>query len=110
MRSWGGVRGGTPIGTKSLCSTCSHAQIIKGEAGSEQVTLCNQISFYAAKPVPFNVVTDCNKYNEEGRASKFDMEKTAYIIATDPRGKPIGFVNNQQYRKDHGLSNDDSLR
>lgn len=105
---WRGVESGTPIHGKSLCESCYCAHIMKGDAESEKITLCNA-SYNKPIEVPFRKITECSKYEERGKPSLFEMQKVAYVMITDPRGKPIGFKSNLEFRKQSGLDRDDEL-
>lgn len=106
--AWKGVRGGTPLHGKSLCNTCSEAHIVKGAAESERMVIC-QAMYYQPQRVPFQTVVECSSYRERNRLSLSQMEKTAFVLETDRRGKPLGFKPNLQFRKDNGLDRDDDL-
>jgi len=105
---WRGVEGGTPTHGKHLCKSCDRAHIMRGEAASEQIIYCEAM-YYRPIRVPFSVVTECSSYEETGRPSLYDMKKMAYLIKTDPRGKPVGFMTNNDFRKESGLDRDDDI-
>jgi hypothetical protein len=105
---WKGVRGGTPLHGKSLCDSCRNAHIVKGTAESERLVVC-EAQYYRPERVPFQTVVECTSFRRVNMLSLNQMEKMAYIIETDPRGKPIGFKPNNQFRKDQGLDRDDDL-
>ena len=106
--SWKGVRGGTPMHNKSMCDSCANAHIVKGAAESEKLTICDAV-YYKPNPVPFQFVVECNSYRQRNRVTIGEMEKIAYILESDPRGRPIGFKPAAQFRKDSGLERDDEL-
>jgi hypothetical protein len=105
---WRGVRDGTPLHGKSLCDSCIFARTIRGEATSEQHVTCDAVSY---KPiiVPFRTVVECSSYTLRNTLSLYQMQKMAYVIETDPKGKPIGFKSNQAFRQSSGLDRDDEL-
>lgn len=107
MRAWKGVRGGTPSNERSLCETCEYAHIVTGEATSEKVTYCNAMD--KPIPVPYKKVVECSRYNDKHSPSIYQMEKIAYVMLTDPKGKPIGFRSNSEFRKAAGLKEHDDL-
>src|SRR5580692_4047273 len=85
--SKGYVKGGTPIGSESRCSTCSYAHIMTGYRESEMLTVCT-----FADPnivVPFKIY-ECTKYYDKNRPSWRQMEKLA-IHVSPGRTKPVGF-------------------
>jgi hypothetical protein len=81
------VKGGTPVGTTSLCKTCSYAHIMTGYRESEQVTICNEV--HPNVVVPF-VIYECTSYYDKNRPNWEQMQKLALNLATDPI-KPVGF-------------------
>ena len=81
------VKGGTPVGTTSLCKTCSYAHIMTGYRESELVTMCNEVSPNIV--VPF-IIYECTSYYDKNRPSWLQMQKLALNLATDPI-KPVGF-------------------
>ena len=81
------MKGGTPIGSESLCRTCCYAQIMTGYRESEMVTMCS-----CPEPnivVPF-VIYECSRYYDKNRPSWLQMQKLA-IHVSPGRTKPVGF-------------------
>lgn len=107
-RTFKGVRDGTPLHGKSLCDTCSEAHIVKGAAESERQVVCEAV-YYRPQIVPFRIVVECSSYFERNRLSLHQMNKTAYILQTDKRGRPVGFKPNDEFRKDTGMTQDDDV-
>jgi len=81
------VKGGTPVGTTSLCKTCSYAHIMTGYRESELVTMCNEVNPNIV--VPF-VIYECTSYYDKNRPNWEQMEKLAIDVVTTPM-KPVGF-------------------
>jgi len=81
------IKGGTPVGSDSLCKTCSHGQIMTGYRESELVTLCNWPDPYIV--VPFSMY-ECTRYYDKNRPSWEDMKKFALHISPG-NPKPVGF-------------------
>jgi hypothetical protein len=81
------IKNGTPVGSDSLCKTCSYALIITGYRESEQVTVC----CYAEPSIvlPF-VVNECTGYYDKNRPTWDQMQKLA-IHVTPGTLKPVGF-------------------
>lgn len=82
------IKNGTPVGSASLCRTCSYAQIVTGFKESELITICDypQPSFV----VPFNVYK-CSRYYDKNRPTWDQMEKLAIEVKPAPTLKPVGF-------------------
>ena len=81
------IKGGTPIGSESLCRSCANAQIMTGYRESEMVTVCTNV-----KPnivLPF-AICDCTSYYDKNRPSWEQMSKLAIDVTTAPL-KPVGF-------------------
>jgi hypothetical protein len=81
------VKGGTPVGSESLCRTCSSAIIMTGYKESEMITMCT-----APDPnivVPFRIY-ECSRYYDRNRPTYTQMQKLAIHVDTGPM-KPVGF-------------------
>ncbi|HEY6414380.1 MAG TPA: hypothetical protein VIX42_11885 [Edaphobacter sp.] len=81
------IKGGTPIGSASLCKTCSYAHIMTGYRESEMVTMCNEI--HPNIVVPF-FIYECTGYYDKNRPDWKQMEKLAIDVTPSPM-KPVGF-------------------
>ena len=81
------IKNGTPVGTASLCKSCSYAHIMTGYRESELVTMCHQVNPNII--VPF-IIYECTSYYDKNRPSWLQMQKLALNLATDPI-KPVGF-------------------
>ena len=85
--SKGYVKGGTPIGSESLCRTCSYAHIMTGYRESEMITMCNEV--HPNIVVPFKIY-ECTSYYDKNRPNWEQMQKLAiHVSAGNP--KPVGF-------------------
>jgi len=82
------IKNGTPVGSVSLCKTCSYAQIVTGFKESELITICGRLdpSFL----VPFNVY-ECSGYWDKNRPTWDQMEKLAIEVKPAATLKPVGF-------------------
>ena len=81
------IKNGTPVGSESLCKTCSHSFIITGYRESEQVTVCCYVAPNIVLPF---VVNECTGYYDKNRPTWDQMEKLAIHVAAAPL-KPVGF-------------------
>ena len=81
------VKGGTPVGSESLCRTCTSAHIMTGYRESEMITICNDV--HPNIVVPFNIY-ECSGHYDKNRPSWEQMEKLA-IHVSPGRTKPVGF-------------------
>jgi hypothetical protein len=87
VMSKGYVKGGTPIGSDSLCRTCSNAQVMTGYRESEMVTMCDAV--HPNIVVPFRIY-DCNRYHDRNKPTWQQMQKLAIRVSAD-KPKPLGF-------------------
>jgi hypothetical protein len=81
------IKGGTPVGSESLCKTCCYSHIMTGYRESESITMCNEVQPNIV--VPF-VIYECSSYYDKNRPSWKQMEKLAINVTTGPL-KPVGF-------------------
>jgi hypothetical protein len=81
------IKNGTPVGTESLCRTCTFATIFTGYRESEQVSMCARV--HPNIVLPFTVNT-CSGYYDKNRPSYQQMQKLAIDVASAPL-KPVGF-------------------
>jgi len=81
------IKGGTPIGSASLCKTCTSAHIMTGYRESELITICNDV--HPNIVVPF-LIYECTGYYDKNRPDWEQMEKLAITVTPAPL-KPVGF-------------------
>ena len=81
------IKGGTPVGSESLCRTCANAHIMTGYRESEMVTVCTDV--HPNIVLPF-VIHECTGYYDKNRPSWKQMEDLAIDVSTAPF-KPVGF-------------------
>lgn len=88
------VRNGTPIGSVSLCTTCSHAHIIEGYRESEVINLC---TYDRGLMISFKVKS-CTNHQDRTRPSWLEMQKLAIPVSTGTL-KPVGFLLQEKIEK-----------
>jgi hypothetical protein len=81
------VKGGTPVGSESLCRTCAYSQIMTGYRDSEMLTMCRRVDPNIV--VPFRIY-ECSGYHDKNRPSWQQMQKLA-IHVSPGNPKPVGF-------------------
>ena len=81
------VKGGTPVGSESLCGTCAYAQIMTGYRESERVTMCWRVDPNIV--VPFRIY-ECSGYYDKNRPSWQQMQRLAIHVSSG-NPKPVGF-------------------
>jgi hypothetical protein len=82
------MKGGTPHGWASLCTTCTWAHIVSGFRESELVVICMEVN--PNLTVPFKV-KDCTNYLDRNRPSYDAMAKLAIHVEPGSSLKPVGF-------------------
>jgi hypothetical protein len=98
------VQGGTASSSEpSLCLTCRHATVVRGDRESEIHIGCNEISFgrRGADTVPFSKVTQCGIYSNKAEVSLGEMKDTAWILVTDRARTTIGFKPAREWNKEN---------
>ena len=90
------MKSATPVGSASLCRTCSHAHILSGYRESEMMVVCK--ATYPDFPVPF-VVRECSGYNDRNRPDWKAMEKLAIDVAPINFAKKVGFGTRSRERE-----------
>jgi len=89
------IRGGTvQHGEPSLCLTCRHATIVKGQSLREEIVQCDRLS--AGHDLIRFPVTSCTGYSDRRHPSLREMEDIAWILRTDAKRKRIGFIQARQ--------------
>lgn len=91
------IKGGTPVGSASLCRTCSWAHIMSGYRESEMLVICTDLSPNVA--IPFTV-RECTAYNDKNRPDWDEMEKLAIHVQPIRIGKPKGFAAIKNERRE----------
>jgi hypothetical protein len=81
------IKNGTPVGSESLCRTCTSAHIMIGYRESEMITICTDVNPNIV--LPFTIYS-CTGYYDKNRPSWDQMEKLAINVTTAPL-KPVGF-------------------
>jgi len=97
----GNVKGGTPVGSASLCRTCRSAHILSGYRESEMMVVCT--ATYPDFPVPF-VVRECTGFTDRAKPDWDEMEKFAIDIAPVNFAKKVGFRSQEREREEDGVT------
>jgi hypothetical protein len=76
----------TPRSDVDLCASCTHSFIREGYSGHRDV-FCQLIQppLCIKEPTVF-----CKDYRHKNETDLYDLEKIAWIVTTDPKGK-MGF-------------------
>src|ERR1035441_8638245 len=83
----GYVKGGSVVGSESLCRTCTNAHIMTGYRESEMITMCTGVNPNIV--VPFTIY-ECSGYYDKNKPSWSQMQKLA-IHVSPGNPKPVGF-------------------
>ena len=81
------IKDRTPVGSESLCKTCSYAHIMNGYRESERITMCSEVN---PNIVVQFLIYECNSYHDKNRPNYDQMQRLAIDVATGPI-KPVGF-------------------
>jgi hypothetical protein len=81
---------GTPKSGKSLCLTCKHGKVVKGQE-CQEVLFCSSVfsKNYSYGYVPFRI-SECAEYHPSNMPWLHEMENMAWKIEARKRG-PVGF-------------------
>jgi hypothetical protein len=74
------VRGGTLPGGKSLCFSCNHSDVIRGQNGQE-IILCKALS-WDRKRITFPVA-ECTMFHSGGSISLSSLKEIAWIVQAE---------------------------
>lgn len=88
------IKGGTPVGSASLCRSCSWAHIMTGYRGSELLMICTGVG--PNIPVRF-AVYECTGYWDKNRPSYEQMQKFAIEVRPETTLKPVGFITRKGF-------------
>jgi hypothetical protein len=81
------IRNGTPVGSESLCKTCTYVHMQSGYRESEELIFCN---FGNLRLVPFPV-KECTDYTNRTLPTWEQMEKLALDVKSAPNKRVKGF-------------------
>lgn len=79
-----------------LCHTCRHATIIRGRALRDEIVDCGLL-YGEDSRINFPVAS-CSGYSDRRQPTLRHMEEIAWVLRTDKRKKPIGFVPARELR------------
>ena len=82
------IKGGTPCGWVSLCSTCRWAHIVTGFRESELLIVCTEV--HPNIRMGFKV-KECSSYLDRNRPDYDTMAKLAIHVQPTGTLKPVGF-------------------
>lgn len=97
----GYVKGGTPVGTASLCRSCRSAHILSGYRESEMMVVC--MAGYPDFVVPF-VVRECTGFIDKAKPDWDEMKKFAIDISPVKFAKKVGFRSQEKGREKDGVT------
>jgi hypothetical protein len=89
----------------SLCLTCRHATIIRGKKLHDEIVECGLL-YNEASRITFPV-TSCSGYSDRRQPSLRHMEEIAWVLRTDRKKNPIGFVRARELRPEERRELDD---
>jgi hypothetical protein len=74
----------------TLCRTCRHATIIRGQKLDEELVQCHAGATHSIQIV-FKV-TSCSSFNDVRQPSYMEMLEDAWILQPASKRKPAGFI------------------
>lgn len=83
------ISGGTPKQGKSLCVTCKHAQVVRGQNMEEHTECAAGLFGRFNNRVPFRVA-ECSTHHPANVPELYEMKQIAWNIEARKRG-PVGF-------------------
>ncbi len=82
------VKNGTPIGSVSLCLSCSNGHTIEGYRESEAIQIC---TYDRSMTIPFRVKS-CSNHHDKNKPTWLQMQKLAIPVDARRTFKPVGFL------------------
>lgn len=79
----------TPRSDVDLCKTCSYALIRESYQGRREV-FCDHMDMHGQDKRVRGQIVKCSGYRHKNQPDSWQLEKIAWIITTDPKGK-VGF-------------------
>lgn len=103
------VRNGTvSSGDSSLCNTCRHATIIRGQTMDEEIVQCQATPMTTTRIV-FKV-TSCSAYNDGRLPSYLQLMEQAWILQPGSKRRAAGFIRSRDLREEEIRSVMEELR
>lgn len=102
------IHGGTARDDEpSLCLTCRYATIIRGKNLHDEIVECGLL-YHENSRITFPV-TYCSGYSDRRQPTLRHLEEIAWVLRTDRKKNPIGFVPARDLRRKerHVLDDDD---
>jgi hypothetical protein len=90
--------GTRPSGGSSLCATCRHATIIRGQRIDDEIVQCTGAGLRATR-ITFKV-TSCSAYHDDRLPSYMDLFDQAWILQPGSKSKSAGFVRGRDLHDD----------
>ena len=91
------VQGGTVSHEPtSLCGTCRHATMIRGQTLDEEIVHCHASPITSMR-VTFKV-TSCSSYDDERLPSFMELMEQAWILQPGSKRRPAGFIRASDLR------------
>jgi hypothetical protein len=88
------IQGETPRGGRSICHSCKHASVVKGQNCQEFVK-CGAEMFKQTHHVVAFRVAECSSYHPTTMPWLHEMEQMAWTVQARKRG-PTGFSNPEE--------------
>jgi hypothetical protein len=92
------VHGGTACGEGSLCTTCSHSIITRGQRLDHEIVDCRVFGM-GHRRVTFRV-TSCTGYHDQRLPSLVQLMDDAWVLQPGSRKHRPGFVRGSELRQE----------
>lgn len=90
--------GTAPAGASSLCTTCRHSIVTRGQTLEQEIVQCRATPMRAVR-VTFKV-TSCTAYMDEKDRTYLEMLEDAWILQPATRKRRAGFVRASELRQE----------
>ena len=86
------VHGGTPPNhDETLCDTCAHSKIVRGQRLEESLVFCTGLGIRAVA-IHFRV-SSCTGYGDRREPSYYELFEKAWILKPPTKRRTAGFVH-----------------
>jgi hypothetical protein len=93
------VQNGTvPHSEASLCTTCRHSIVTRGQTLDEEIVHCQAVTMGATR-ITFKV-TSCSGYSDERAPSYMQFMEDAWILQPGSKKRPAGFIRARDLREE----------
>jgi hypothetical protein len=97
------ISGGTPVHERrSLCDTCRHSRIVRGQRADEEIVVCDATPMQATR-ITFKV-TSCTDHLDASGPSYHELLEKAWILRPASKRRPAGFIRAADLEPDEAMA------